>query len=187
MKAMQKRLYFVGIFVLSLWLVFIVDCIVPQDIHEWGIIPRTIGGLVGIPLSPFLHASLTHLLGNTISLAILLSLLVGTHSRPWLVVGAIALLGGALLWLMGTSNNHIGASGIAFGLIAYMLVTGFVERKPKSIAIALAVAFFFGGTLISGVIPKLGSNVSWDGHLFGAIAGAGVAYFLHEKNKRMSW
>jgi membrane associated rhomboid family serine protease len=71
--------------------------------------------------------------------------------------------------------NHIGASGLVYGLIAYLVVAGILERRFVPLAIALVVGFLYGGTLAAGVVPRVGSYVSWDGHLLGAVAGALVA------------
>ena len=183
---MRKELYFVGIFILVIWLIYIVDAAIPYALNSWGVHPRTLTGLIGIPLMPFLHGGFSHVFGNTISLAILMFLLAGTRGNHWAIVVAIVLINGGLLWVMGRSANHVGASGLVFGLIAFLIAIGFLEKRFVSIGVAILVGFLFGTTLISGVIPSFGSEVSWDGHLFGAIAGAAVAYFMIEKNKRMA-
>jgi membrane associated rhomboid family serine protease len=93
------------------------------------------------------------------------------------VVGVI-LLGGLLLWLFGRAADHIGASGLIFGLIAFLLVSGFLERRVVPLIVSLVVGFLYGWTLLWGIIPRIGSNVSWDGHLWSAVAGGIVAYAL---------
>jgi membrane associated rhomboid family serine protease len=89
------------------------------------------------------------------------------------------LLGGVLLWLFGRPSTHIGASLLVYGLISYLIVSGFLERKMLLMAVSLLVLFLYGGTLLFGMIPSLRSHVSWEGHLLGAVAGVVVAYLQH--------
>lgn len=173
-------LAFVGV----IWLVFVVDCAFPGRLDAYGITPRTQRGLVGIVVAPFLHANFAHLAANTVPLAILLILLAGSTARSWLVVVAIVLGGGGLLWLFGRSATHIGASGLIYGLIAFLIVSGLCELRFVPLIVAVAVGFLYGGTLIAGVLPRLSSPVSWDGHLFGAIAGGLTAYLVTQGRNR---
>ena len=176
---MRDNLYWIGILLLAMWLIYFVDAIIPADLTEYGLRPRSLWGFLGIPLSPLLHSGLGHLLGNTIPLVILLWLLASSRRDAWWIAGTIVLVGGGLLWVFGRDAIHVGASGLVFGLIAFLIAAGFIERHFISIAIAFLVALFFGTTLIWGVIPKLGSAESWEGHLTGAIAGVVVAYAQH--------
>ncbi len=171
MKDLKKQTYLIAMLLSSMWLVWMVDLIIPVDFNRLGVLPRTLQGLPGIVLMPFLHGGLGHLIANTIPLAILLGLTVASRHRAWPVVATIVLLSGVLVWLFGRSGYHIGASGLVFGLIAYLITAGVRERQLISIAVALLVGFLFGATLIGGVIPRFGSAVSWDGHLLGAISG----------------
>ncbi len=173
---MRKEFYYVAAFLVAIWLVYIVDTIIPYPLTSWGIHPRRFVGLVGIALMPFLHANFFHIFSNTISLAMLLGLLVGSRDRPWPIVAALVLVGGGLLWVVGRDANHVGASGLVFGLIAFLIASGILEKKLLPIVIALLVGFLFGGTLLWGIVPRIGSEVSWDGHLCGAIGGAAIAY-----------
>lgn len=167
----------IAFFIGALWFVWLVDLILPMKLTDWGVHPRTVGGLVGIPLMPFLHAGFGHLLSNTIPLAILLTLLAGSRSSSWQVVAAIVLLGGGLLWCFGRSSaTHVGASGLVYGLIAFLIVAGLLERRLVSLGVAILVGFLYGTTLIFGVLPSFQQHISWDGHLFGALAGALIAY-----------
>ncbi len=179
--AIREELNGVATFIGVLWAVYLLDWILPIQFADWGLVPRTLRGLVGIPLSPFLHASLAHLLGNTIPLAILLVLLAGSRARSWETVIEIVLVGGSLLWIFGRPAVHIGASGLVYGLIAYLIVSGFREQRLVPLAVAILVGFLYGGTLLWGVLPSVGSQVSWDGHLCGAIAGGLFGYFVLEK------
>lgn len=165
-------------FVGAIWLVFLIGHVLPIEIESFGITPRTLRGLVGIPAAPFLHANLAHLVSNTIPLTVLLLLLAGSKAQSWSVVAWIVLLSGAILWLLGRPATHIGASSLIYGLIAYLIVSGIREQRIVPLIISLAVGFLYGGTLVSGVMPRLNSQVSWEGHLFGAIAGGIVAYFM---------
>ena len=179
----QQELKGVIAFVAAIWAVFVLDFVLPFDLNSFGLTPRTLTGLVGIPAMPFLHADLPHIVSNTLPIFILLILLAGSKVNSWAVVLAVVLLGGVLLWLFGRPATHIGASGLIFGLIAFLIVSGFLERRLVPLVISVIVTFFYGGSLLLGVVPRLGSHVSWDGHLFGALAGAIIAYLLTRNSK----
>jgi membrane associated rhomboid family serine protease len=160
-----------------IWGVFVVSRFVPR-LEYYGVVPRTRRGLAGVLAMPFLHKDLHHIVGNSIPLFILLALLAGSSAQPWQVVVELVLLGGLLLWLFGRPGVHIGASGLVFALIAVLIVSGFLERRLVSLAVAAIVGFVYGGTLISGVLPRFKSYISWEGHLCSAVAGGVVAYAL---------
>ncbi|MEZ6088609.1 MAG: rhomboid family intramembrane serine protease [Pirellulaceae bacterium] len=177
----QDELQGIAIFIGVMWGVFLIDWVLPIDLNQYGVVPRSLRGLIGIPISPFLHANLTHLAGNTVPLAVLLTLLAGSRADSRPTVAAIILASGGLLWVIGrgaasgVTTVHVGASGLIYGLIAFLIVAGVLERRFLSIVVAIAVAFVYGSTLLVGVLPTVGSQISWDGHLAGAIAGAVIA------------
>jgi len=176
--AIQQELYGVAAFVVVIWVIFFLGCVLPFDINLLGVTPRTPVGLVGILTVPFLHVNFQHLLSNTVPLFVLLTLLAGSNARSWEIVIDVVLLGGLLLWIFGRNATHVGASGLIFGLIAFLIISGLLERRIVPLIVSVIVGFLYGGTLLSGVLPRVGSSISWDGHLFGAIAGGIVAYVL---------
>ncbi|HEY3394052.1 MAG TPA: rhomboid family intramembrane serine protease [Lacipirellulaceae bacterium] len=176
--AIREELSAVLAFVGFIWLVFTIGYIPRLQLENYGIVPRTAAGLIGILTAPFLHANLAHIINNTIPLAVLLVLLAGSRADSWAIVLSIVLLSGALLWLFGRPAIHIGASSLIYGLVAYLFVSGLREQRFVPLAIAVLVGFLYGGTLASGVLPRWGSYISWEGHLFGAVAGALVAYLI---------
>jgi membrane associated rhomboid family serine protease len=171
-----------GVFGASLWLVFIADWLLPGDFNRWGIVPRRLDGIWGILFSPFLHADLGHLVSNFIPLMILLAILLVTQREGWWIVVQIVLFGGLLLWIFGRPAMHVGASGLIYGLIAYLMTAGFRQGRFGPALAALAVGFLYGGTLLLGILPTVGEHVSWDGHLTSAIAGGLLGYFSIPEN-----
>jgi len=172
-EGLRGIVFFTGI----IWAAFLLTLVFPS-LDSFGVAPRTLIGLVGIPVAPFLHANLYHLLGNTIPLFILLALLAGSKARSFEIVIDVVLLGGLLLWVFGRPANHIGASGLIFGLITFLMLSGVMEKRIVPMIVAVVVGFLYGGTLLWGILPYFGSQSSWDGHLCGAIAGGIVAYGL---------
>ncbi len=153
-----------------MWGVALVNILAGQRLLTFGIVPRTPEGLIGIPLSPFLHDGLAHLLANTVPLAVLGGLVVVRGRRSLMAVTAfIVLVGGAGVWLFARPSVHIGASGLVFGYFSYLIAGGWYNRSPLSIVLAVLVIFFYGG-LIWGILPAT-PRVSWEGHLFGLVAG----------------
>lgn len=110
----KEELHGVLLFVGTIWAVFLVSLALPS-IDLWGVVPRTLVGLVGIPAMPFLHANLHHIVSNTVPRLVLLCLLAGSKARSWEIVTAVVLLGGLLLWFCGRPAIHIGASGLISG------------------------------------------------------------------------
>lgn len=142
-----------------------------------GIQPRTLGGLVGIPASPFLHFSLFHLLMNTLPFAILGGLICLQDKKLFVEVSLIVIVvSGFAVWLLGRSAVHAGASALIFGYFGFLLASGWYAKDLQSIFIALLVLVFYGG-MIFGILP-LRAYVSWEGHLSGLLAGI-LAAKLH--------
>lgn len=180
---MEKPLGWIGITLLVLWLIQIVDAALPADFAQWGLYPRSLAGLLGIFTMPFLHGGFGHLLGNSVSLGILLALLATSQpNAKWLAV-LTAIGSGCVLWLVGRSANHIGASGLIFGLVGLLVCTGYFDRRPVPIIVALAVGILFGTTVLYGLMPGA-EGVSWDGHASGLVAGVAVAFAHAKWNKR---
>jgi len=182
-----RELKGIAILVGVVWGVFVLNWIViPVDFNSFGLVPRTLWGTVGIVSMPFLHADWGHLLGNTVPLFILLALLAGSKARSWEIVAEIVVVGGVMLWIFGRNATHVGASGLIFGLVAFLIISGLIERRIIPLIVSFAVGVLYGGTLIWGVLPRTSSQVSWDGHLCGAIAGGLIAWLLTREPKQKS-
>ncbi|MCA9139224.1 MAG: rhomboid family intramembrane serine protease [Planctomycetales bacterium] len=179
-RDLQKEFYWIGILLLVMWLVRIVDATIPASLVDYGLQPRRLIGLPGIVTMPFLHGGFGHLFSNTTSLGILLALLVSSQKSPWLLVALTSLIGGSLLWLVGRDANHVGASGLVFGLIGLLIVSGFLHRRLVPAVVAVVVGILFGGTLLWGLLPGSHPQVSWDGHLSGLIGGVVVAFWSRD-------
>lgn len=148
-------------------------------LDAYGIVPRDLVGLRGIPLAPFLHADFAHLSANTLPLFILGSL-IGFKGvvRLAQVSVSVILLGGFALWVVGRDGVHLGASMVVFGYFGYLVAAAFFERNARSIWLAWIATLLYGG-IIWGALPS-NSAVSWEGHLCGLIAGVVTARRLAE-------
>ena len=161
------------------FVMFFFQWALPAPWGTLGILPRTEAGLIGVLFSPLLHGSLTHLLSNATPLFVLLLLLFSDDRyRPEWTLVAIWLASGLGTWAIGRGNAvHIGASGIVFGLISYLIASGLLMQSWRAALVALVVLVLFGGVFY-GLVPQPGS-VSWEGHLCGAVAGVWSARGTH--------
>lgn len=149
-------------------------------LSNYGIEPREIGGAYTIATAPLIHADAAHLGSNLAAFVVLGSLVLLQGLRYFAKASLlIILVGGALVWLFGRPGDHIGASGWIFGLWSLVIALAWFDRSPRNIAIALAVVFFYGG-MVFGVLPTA-SYISFESHLFGAIAGVIAAFTLSKK------
>lgn len=155
-----------------IWLSFAADVFF-INIHfaQFGLLPRTTKGLIGIATCPFIHANIFHIISNSIPLLVLLSITAVFFKRDsYLIVIYITFIGGALVWLLGRTSYHVGASGLVYGLAAFLIAFGIYKKKFIPLVISVFVAVTYGMTMLIGVLP-LFPGVSWEGHLFGAVAG----------------
>ena len=162
-------------FVATIWVVEVVNIFTGHRLNAFGVLPRTVDGLRGIPLSPFLHGGLGHLISNTLPLLVLGGLTALRSRAGFIWVSLfIIVVGGAGVWVMGRNAVHIGASGLVFGYFGYLVARGWYDKRILSILIAVAVMAVFGWGILFGVLPT-GGFVSWEGHLCGLAAGIVVA------------
>ena len=163
----------------GLWAVEALDATLSGRLDAYGIRPRSLSGLEGILFAPFLHAGFGHLLSNSIGFAVL-GVISYASVRLARFVGVIVmtvLSSGLGAWLFGAPNTVvIGASGVIFGLLGFLLFRGFAERSPGAITVSIMMLLIYGGS-ISGIVPGV-PFVSWQSHLFGFIGGAGAAFLL---------
>ena len=139
--------------------------------------PREWSGLWRIFTFPFLHGNWSHLLSNLPPLFLLSTALFGLYtSLSARVVTGIYLMSGLLTWAMGEQGSrHVGASGLVYGLAAFLFLSGLLRRYRPLMGLSLLISFLYGG-MIWGVLPQ-GGNVSWEGHLSGAISGIVLALY----------
>ena len=179
-------------FVSLLYLVELIDQLMGHSLDGNGIRPLETDGLWGIIFAPVLHANWQHLAANTVPLLVLgfLMTLAGLSRFVW-ATAIVWILGGFGTWLIGNwgsncgETDHIGASGLIFGWLAFLLVFGIFVRRFWDIIIGLVVLFAYGGVLL-GAMPVLGvcGGVSWQGHLCGAVAGVVAAYILSAPERK---
>ncbi len=174
--------FWVGAFVAVLYLLEGVDQVVlGEALDSEGIRPRTDEGLLGIAFAPFLHAGWAHLVANTVPTLVLGYLVLASGvGRGLLVTLVIWAVSGIGVWVFSpTLSVTVGASGLIFGWLVYLLIRGFFTRSAWEIILGLTLFFLYGGVLL-GVLPGQ-PGISWQAHLFGAIGGVVAAMSLAER------
>lgn len=149
-----------------------------QGASRLAIVPRTPGGLLGILTAPFVHGGAAHLAAN-LPPFIVLGVLVLRHGQHTFLktVLLIAIGSGLLLWLLGRSAAHMGASGVIFGLFGYLVALAYFSRGMTDVLIAVAVVLVYG-SMLAGIKPAR-NGTSFEGHFFGLVAGIAVAWLEH--------
>ena len=170
-RSLKAQTITLGASVGALWVAFAANTMLGGALLRFGIVPRTSDGLVGILIAPFLHANLNHLVANTIPFLIFGWLVMLRDRKHFLPVTLFSILGSGLLaWTFGAPGSvHVGASGVIFGYLGFLLLSGWYARSFSSVMISVAVAVLWGGTVMQ-VLPGT-PGVSWQGHLGGLIGG----------------
>jgi membrane associated rhomboid family serine protease len=165
-------------FVGLMWVSEIVDTGLHGSLDKYGIIARDPQGLIGIITAPFLHLGFGHLISNTLPLVTLGALIaLSGAARLFAVTAIVTVIGGFGTWLISPPNTiTIGASGVVFGYAAYLVARGLFNRRFGQVLVGLLVIVVWGSALLGGLLPQDG--ISWQGHLFGGIAGILAAWFL---------
>src|SRR6266568_44253 len=148
-----------------------------------GIRPRELTGLDGVVFAPLLHANFAHLYGNSVPLLVTGTFVLATGVRRFLLVtGTVALFSGLGDWFAGPAHTvAIGASGVVFGYLGFLVVRGIVERNWWSIAVSVLIGILFGWTL-GGILPT-DQRISWQAHLFGLIGGVVAAVVFRRRRE----
>ena len=157
------------------WAVFVVSSLFGGSLLSLGVIPRTTTGLRGILFAPFLHGSLSHIVANSIPFVALGWMVMLRDERHFLPVTLAGMLGSGLIaWLLGAPGTvHIGASGVIFGYLGYLMLTGLYTRSFGSILLSVIVALVWG-SLVFGMLPGA-PGISWQAHVGGFLGGAFAA------------
>ncbi len=168
-----------------MWLSEIIDTALNGRLDQYGIIARDPEGLVGIVTSPFLHLGFGHLISNTLPLVTLGALIaLSGAARLAAVTAVVAVIGGFGTWLISPPNTiTIGASGVVFGYAAYLVARGIFNRRLTQVLVGVVVIVVWGSALLGGLLPQDG--ISWQGHLFGAIAGILAAWLLADDKPKV--
>jgi len=173
--ALKMSLVVIGI----LWSIFIFDAVFGLHLVRFGLRPGSIPGLVGIVTAPLLHANFQHILSNSFPLFLSLTAILYLYPRASVRVIPLIWLGsGALAWFIGRPTLHIGASGMIYGLLAYVFVSGIIRRDMRSVSVSLLVGFLYG-SMVWGVLP-IRPHMSWEMHLSGAVFGVLLAFVFRK-------
>lgn len=153
------------------WIVFVLNTLLGGALLQFGVIPRSVVGLRGILFAPFLHGSFSHIVANSIPFLILGWFVMLRDERHFIPVTLAGMVGSALVaWLLGAPGSvHIGASGVVFGYLGFLMLSGWYARSFGSILLSIIVTVVWGG-LVFGMLPGV-PGISWQAHVGGFLGG----------------
>jgi membrane associated rhomboid family serine protease len=161
---------------LLIWAVHIFRLMSDIDPGDYGIIPRSMYGFRGIFTAPLMHGSTGHIASNSVPLLALGTLTFYFYQRVALrAFWLIYFLTGAAVWLFARPVSHIGASGVVYGLVAFLFWNGITRGSTRSVILSLMVLFFYSGMFV-GILPNE-EGVSWESHLLGSLSGIFAAFW----------
>jgi membrane associated rhomboid family serine protease len=190
-RAFRRAVFASVIFVLGLWWIRFLEDATGHSLSSLGVLPGQWVGLIGVLTAPLIHGSYAHLITNSGPLLILGTLSLYAYPKASrLAIPTIWILSGLGTWLIGRHSSHIGASGVAHGLMFFLFVLGILRWEPRSIAMAL-VAFLLYGGMVTTIFPRE-EGVSFEYHLAGALAGVLAAVLWRRRDplparKKYSW
>ena len=159
-----------------IWLVHVYLSFVGADPGWYGIMPRRLWGLRGIVTAPLVHGSWEHLLSNSFPLFVLSAITLYFYRKVALrSFWMIYFITGIAVWLLARPVVHIGASGVVYGLVAFLFWNGIFRRSLRSIILALIVMLFYSGMFL-GILPDQ-EGISWESHLLGSLAGIFTSFW----------
>lgn len=183
-RTVKQQVTVLGASVSAVWAGFAAQVVSNNAIVSYGIRPREIDGLWGILWAPFLHGSPEHLIANTVPLLILGWLVMLRDARHFIPVTLLSMLGAGLFaWTLGAPGSvHIGASGVVFGYLGFLILAGWFQRSLGAIALSILVTVLWGGVVV-GVLPGQ-PGISWQAHLGGFLGGVLAARWLAPRGTR---
>ena len=184
-----NSLKFSAVILIIIWSVKLFEIVFDCDFTEYGVLPRSFNGLMGILFSPLIHSDVNHLISNSLPVIILCLLIFNFYSQiAKKIFIYLYFISGLWLWCIGRESFHIGASGLIYAMASFLFFSGILRKNSQLSAVALLVIFIYGG-LFWGLFP-IHKNVSWEGHLTGFIAGILVSFIFRNdgpKRKKYNW
>lgn len=178
-RIVRHSLFVPVLFLVMMWLVKLFEYEFNFDFSPWGILPHAVTGLRGIFFAPLIHADFEHLSANSIPLFVLMfSLFFFYRKFAYTILVLIYLLSGLFVWLGGREALHIGASGIIYGLAAFLFLSGIISYNIRLLTISMIVSLIYGG-MFWGIFP-MKSGISWESHLWGGVSGFALAWFFRK-------
>lgn len=172
-----------GGFTAFLWWLHFMAWGLEISLHDFGIVPRTSSGILGVLFAPLIHGDWEHLVANTPALLVLGTLLIYSYPKSWKPVTVVIwLCAGLGTWWFGRDSVHFGASGLTHGLMFYLFVMGIIRRDRPAMAVSMAVFFLYGGMVMT-IVPRE-PGISWESHLFGAVGGLLSAALFFRRDPR---
>jgi membrane associated rhomboid family serine protease len=161
-------------FVALIWLIQLLNWALDLGVEDFGVRPRQWTGLAGILFAPLVHGGFEHLIANTLPLLVLGTAMLYLYpNAAFKVLPAVYLGPGIAVWLFAKGGVHVGASGLIYGLVSYIFISGLIRRDRRAIAASLLVAFMYGAS-VWGVLP-IERGISWETHLAAALIGLALA------------
>lgn len=163
----------------------VVNWLSGRMLNQYALVPRIVESLPSIFISPLLHGNIWHFLSNIVPMCLFSFLVLQYGNKKFWWITLFIIVGtGLLVWLLGRSAHHLGASGVVYGYFGFLLLAGFLSGRPKLILISLLVGFFYGG-MIFGILP-ITAYVSWESHMFGFLVGLIAAYWWAKPKSNLS-
>jgi membrane associated rhomboid family serine protease len=179
-KRFLYSLVFPAFFLFLIWAVKFYEISMELSFVEGGVYPRKLSGLKGILLSPLIHGDWKHLLDNSLPVLLLsLALFYFYRDIAYKIWILIYFIGGILLWGVGRQAYHIGASGLIYGLAAFLFLSGVIRKVRSLMAISLLVVFWYG-SMVWGLLPY-DFEVSFEAHITGVVAGVILALIYRDQ------
>ena len=167
------------LFIVLIWIIHIIKFSSNLSLGGLGVYPRDIRGAIGILTAPLIHGDWKHLVSNTLPLLALGMIIFAFYKsvafRSFLLIYVIT---GIAVWLFARPVHHIGASGVVYGLVSFVFWNGVFRRNIKSITLALIITVMYSGYFL-GIVPGQ-EGISWESHLFGALAGILVSFIFKD-------
>lgn len=188
-KRLFISMFFPGLFILLIWIVFIFDRFFDLDLFYHGLFPRKWSGLEGILLSPLIHGGIRHIVANSFPFFVLATMVFYFYREVAFRVWAISwIASGLLVWIFARPSYHIGASGLIYTFGSFLFLSGILRKHTGLVAISFLVVFQYG-SMIWGIFP-LEQGISWEGHLMGFLVGIALSWIYRShgpQGSRFFW
>ncbi|WP_367106443.1 rhomboid family intramembrane serine protease [uncultured Psychrobacter sp.] len=138
----------------------------------FGIVPRTldVGSLIGVFASWTMHGNFAHLMGNTLTLIQILFVFGLFENNAYRTTLKLIVASGAVTWLIGSPLSiHIGASGLCFAMLGFMIGGALFARRWGYLLACIAMGAGYWLIIKQGLMPQQG--ISFAAHFGGLCAG----------------